>query len=254
MPEADTILAYATLFNKLFKSSTLQTVSNTHITNKVVLNVNCKGKLLWFEFDDNTFLHIHLMLTGEYHFDESVNNIRYDLTFIKKKKSIHLYITDPRNQIKFNLYNHADHDAYISKIGISIFDKEFTHQYFNECIKGKRGFLKSFLLSQTQFSGIGNAIENDAVYLSDIAVDAKCNNVVNVEVLYNNILFVAYSRLFTYLTEMNVVSKLPKRYMHNKPVNIEVPYTIRIYERKGERIHGKLVKMKRVAGRTSFYI
>ena len=51
-------------------------------TNKIV-NINSKGKLLWLELDNETYVHIHFGLGGEIGFNiQGLKYIKYSLKII----------------------------------------------------------------------------------------------------------------------------------------------------------------------------
>ena len=75
--------------------------------------------------------------------------------------------------------------------------------------------LANFLLDQHTICGIGNYIKNEAMYLTKLNVFVKMNELTKEQVnhLYKNILFVAYSKLITH--KKNAIKYLPK----NKTIN-----------------------------------
>ena len=73
------------------------------------------------------------------------------------------------------LFNEEEHEKYISKLGIDIFTKDFTKQKFKEKVKSKKMILASFLLNQDIFCGIGNYIKNEVLYMGNLDIKIKTN-------------------------------------------------------------------------------
>jgi endonuclease-8 len=227
-----------------------------------VINVNCKGKLLWIELknlenDDSTFIHIHYRLYGWIYDIEPDNYVNYILKFEKTNKDTKkitnkfLYMKD---QIKLNtilFMTQEKHDKAIEELGIDIFTKDFTENIFSNKILSKKCLLANFLLNQNIICGIGNYIKNDAMYLAKLNVFVKTCDLTKKQIseLYKNILFIAYSQLITH--KKNVMKYLQEYKKENKPKNIESPYKYKVYGQK-ETFDGKEVIRVSVSGRGSF--
>jgi formamidopyrimidine-DNA glycosylase len=107
------------------------------------------------------------------------------------------------------------------------------------------------LLKQEYFAGLGNYIKNEAVYLSNIDVYSKTNELTDAEItkLYKNILFVSYSSLITLLTEIGLTN-IAKNIQHPK---LEIPYKYRIYGQTKTSDNKKVYK-KKIGGRDTYTI
>ena len=77
----------------------------------------------------------------------------------------------------------------------------FTLEHFEGIMKSKKKLLCNLLLDQSYFAGLGNYIKNDALYLSKIHPNKKSNNMSDNQIkdLYQNILIISYSNVFTHL-------------------------------------------------------
>ena len=262
MPEGPEILYYVMLFKKKFVGKELVDIIS-HVEkndiNKIVgkiTDVECKGKLLWFEVDKKYYIQIHLKITGNYAF-ELEKYLKYELIFMnnEKKKEI-LYINDMRGFLSLDILNEEEHLNVINKSGMSIFDNNFSYEYFCDVIrKNKNKMLCGALFDQKNISGMGNYILNEIFFLSKVNSELKINELKDseIELLYNNILFVAYSSLITLLSDNNL--KLDKKIYTNIPKKniLEIPYNIKIYGRKNLD-DGTIVKNKKVSGRKMYYI
>ena len=115
--------------------------------------------------------------------------------------------------------------------------------------------LAALLLNQSIFSGIGNYIKNEALYLTHLRVKIKSSDLTDLQIskLYNNILFVAYSSLIEMLRDSKAEKYLNKSKRINEPVKLEIPYQYKVYAQE-KTPDGKEVFKIKVAGRDSYCI
>lgn len=269
MPEGPEILYFSTLLNKKlvgYKFKNINSFTDKPIKipngwnwNNVILSAGSKGKLLWLYIkgiETNYYMYIHFGITGWFHFEKPESNIKFSFVLEKDDREISLYMEDKRRLSKIIIEPENKHDIIIEKLGIDIFEPNFTLDNFKNLIKSKNSILAGFLLKQEIICGIGNYIKNESMYMSRLNIRVKTNDLSDeqIQLLYNNILHVAYSNL----VEMLKTSKIQKFLDNNKKSNIqvsklEVPYKYKIYGRtqtdSGEKVH----KIK-VAGRDSYCV
>ena len=115
--------------------------------------------------------------------------------------------------------------------------------------------LASLLLNQNIFSGIGNYIKNESLYLTKLDATIKTQDLSDNQInnLYKNILFVAYSNLYEMLVDSKIEKYLDKSKKINKPNYLEIPYIYKIYGRDYTD-DGRKVKKIKVGGRDSYII
>lgn len=268
MPEGPELLFFSVfLKKKLIKKKFIEIKSFTNKPvilpndwNGNILDVSCKGKLLWLYVKGNNFnyyMHIHFGLTGWLTFNKPESNIKFELIFKKdnSEKEINLYMEDKRRFSKINIYNEKSHNDIIDKMGIDIFSDNFSLINFKNIIKNKNTFIAALLLKQDIFCGIGNYIKNEAMYLSYLKVKIKSSEITDTQItnLYNNILFVGYSNLIEMLSEYKLEKYLNNNKKNNMPVNIENPYKYRIYGLDFTKDGKKVIKIK-VSGRDTYCI
>lgn len=268
MPEGPEILFFSTFLNNKFRLSKITEIkSNTNIWELPedmegnILDIYSKGKLLYIKVSSTVenkyyYVHIHLGISGWILFKEPKHYVKYELKLITKtNKEIRILIEDKTRLSKIQIYNELEHNTIINKLGIDIFTDEFTLEKFKSITKTKNMILASFLLNQEIFCGIGNYIKNEVLYLGDLNINIKTKALSDNQIneLYNNILFVAYSSLIEQLRNTDSEKNLLPKYKTNIPVNIEVPYNYRIY---GKTIteDGKAVLKTTVGGRDTYYI
>lgn len=263
MPEGPEILYSATYFNSKLQGTKLIDIvvnsdKNINIPKDIsngfkVIDISSKGKLLFFKLKYKTtiyYLHIHFGLTGWLLFKKPEKYIKYELSFDNGKT---LYMEDIRRFSSISFYNQNDHDDILDKLGVDIFSKNFTLNYFSDKISSSNSILASFLLKQELFAGIGNYIKNESMYLAKIPVKIKTGALTNKQIsdLYNKILFVAYSNLVQLLKSKKILSKLNSSYKFNMPSKLQIPYEFYIYDREFTNDNQKVYKIK-VGGRDTF--
>lgn len=279
MPEGPEILYFSTFLKK--KLNNYQFYKIHSFTDKPIvvpkdwegkiLDVGCKGKLLWLYVSgkkNNFYMHIHYGITGWFSFNKPDSNIKFEFEFIKTKSTdttsnknnqqtntIHLYMEDKRRFSKINIYDEEQHNKIINKLGIDIFTEQFNLDNFKNIIKEKNGLLASLLLKQDILCGIGNYIKNEVFYMGMLKAKIKSSELNDTQIikLYNDILFVAYSNLVEMLNNSKILKYLDKSKIINMPKKLEVPYQYKIYSREITNDGKKVYKIK-VGGRDSYCI
>ncbi len=266
MPEGPEILYFATVLGKKLSNATIKDIKS--YTDKPaiipkdyigkIIDIDCKGKLLWIKVTGKSqdyYIHIHFGISGWLEFDKPEKNIKFEFVIEKKEKEFNLYMEDQRRFSKIQVYTLNEHNKIIDDLGIDIFSKQFTEDIFKDTIKDKNMILAAFLLNQHIFSGMGNYIKNDSIYLTRLKVKVKTSELSDDEIskLYHNILFIAYSVLTEELRESKAEKYLKPEKKTHEPAKIDVPYNFRVYSReksiKGEKIH----KLK-IGGRDTYAV
>jgi formamidopyrimidine-DNA glycosylase len=264
MPEGPELLYFSTILKKEInnciildiKSFTKKPAIIPHDFIGKIINVDSKGKLLWFEVTGknyNYYIHIHYGLTGWLTFEKPEKNIKFEFIISKHNKIINLYMEDMRRFSTIKIYKEKEHIEKINNLGIDIFSKEFILDKFKEIINSKNMILAALLLNQHLFSGIGNYIKNEAMYLTHLHIKIKTSELNDEQILklYHNILFVAYSSLVEQLKESRVLKYLDSNKKNNMPEKLEIPYKFKIYSREKTNDGKKVFKIK-VGGRDSY--
>lgn len=264
MPEGPEILFCATfykIFLKKIKINNIISLTNKNITLPndyigKVLDVDCKGKLLWFYIsgkNKNYYIHIHFGLDGWLFVENSENNIRYKFELSNNK---FIYLEDKINLASVEICDEKKHLEIINQLGIDIFSSEFTLDLFKETIKTKKSLLAGFIMNQKIFSGMGNYIKNETMYLSDLKAKIKTNelNDSQIQLLYKNILYVSYSQFMTYIKKFKLKkSDINREKLINMPTKIDKNYEFNIYKRQITKNGEKVYKIK-VLSRDSYCI
>ena len=265
MPEGPELLYFSTFLKVKLKNCKISTILS--FTNKPVkipsdfvgevLDISSKGKLMWMKVtgkNHDYYIHIHYGISGWFTFEKPEKNIKFE--FVIKKKDgteVSLYMEDQRRFSKISINTLEKHNEVINALGIDIFSDQFTLDNFKNPIKSKNTILAGLLLKQQIFCGIGNYIKNESFYLTNLPVKIKTSELTDKQIdeLYKNILFVAYSNLVELLDDNKVTKYLDKNKKKFMPKKLEVPYKYKIYGREKTDDDKKVYKIK-VSGRDSY--
>ena len=131
-------------------------------------SVNCKGKFIWFDFNNGWKLWNTLGMTGGWKKDNA-KHCHFTFEF----EGITLYFEDMRNfgTMKFN-NSKTDFNKKIKSLGTDIFEEDFTLEYVNKIFETKRNLKKTvvdILMNQKLFCGVGNYLKAEILYASKIS-------------------------------------------------------------------------------------
>lgn len=271
MPEGPEILYWQVLLEKKlalkYKFDTINSYTDKPIIvpkdwEGKILGTGCKGKLLWLEVtstnkDKKYYMHIHYGITGWLQFEKPESYIKFEfiLKDIKTGGQLNLYMEDKRRFSKIVIYDEKQHLKIIAKLGIDIFEKDFTLSNFKTIINNKHTMIAPLVLKQEIFCGIGNYIKNEVMYMTKLKAKIKTSELTEdqIDELYTNILFVSYSNLVEMLKDTKILKYLNKSKFVHMPKKLEVPYQYRIYGREITSDGKKVFKIK-VGGRDSYCV
>lgn len=258
MPEGPEIRYIANLCKKYLIGKTLNSiVSNSDTKVKLpkkskLIDVESKGKQLVLIFEDFWFF-IHFGLTGWLTFEEA-KYPRYELHF----NDLSVYIDDSRRFSKLKIYEEEKlYKKNMDKLGVDIFSDEFTEEFFLESFGKTKKAIVAFLMDQSKFSGIGNYIKNESLYLSGISPKRKTDTITDEEKtkLFKSILFVAYSN-FVENMELNKIKldKKDSKRINQLKIKVQSPYKFNVYGRDDSDLKGNKLTIEDIGGRTCYYV
>lgn len=258
MPEGPEIKYIKELCKKHLIGKTLENIiSNSDTKVKLpkkskLIDVESKGKQMVLIFEDFWFL-IHFGLTGWLTFADA-KYPRYELHF----NDLTVYIDDSRRFSKLKIYeSEQSYKKVLNKLGIDIFSDEFTEDFFIESFGKSKKAIVAFLMDQSKFSGIGNYIKNESLYLSRISPHRKTDKITDEEKskLFKSILHVAYSN-FVENMELNKIKLDKKDTKRIKELNIKIssPYKFNVYGRDDYDLKGNKLTIEDIGGRTCYYV
>jgi formamidopyrimidine-DNA glycosylase len=139
----------------------------TRVVNKEILDITRRGKYLLFHLADNYYLVIHLRMTGRLLYLPATTRLekhthivfqldnQYQLRFHDQRTFGTLYLVQPEEfgRIKG-----------LVKLGPEPLAGQFTPQYLQKTLAGRRTSIKSALLNQEIVAGLGNIYVDEALF------------------------------------------------------------------------------------------
>ena len=211
-------------------------------------SVNCKGKFIWFEFENNWSAWITFGMTGRFTLDENLNHNNVSFVFNK----FNLYFNDIRNFGTIMFYNNPiELDKKLKSLGPDILNnKQFSLDVFKNLLLKKTYQNKEIgvlLMEQKFISGIGNYLRAEILY------DAKINpfriisslNQNDITNLYNSIIKISKQsydkQVKTYVSDHNELNKYTSG------------YKFLVYQRTEDKF-GNPVKNEKLGTRTMWWV
>nr|WP_255411324.1 DNA-formamidopyrimidine glycosylase family protein [Halobacteriovorax sp. HLS] len=149
------------------QSSVISSIAHTPIdlSNRKIIKVHRKGKLLYFELDKNEFLLSHLGMTGGWRIGKERPSdkigLKHNHLCIKHSKGYLSYI-DPRRFGHMYQLSESETQDKLAELGHDLRSKEFSIEYLTETIKKyPNRQIKVHLLDQSLYAGTGNYIVNE---------------------------------------------------------------------------------------------
>ena len=160
------------------------------LKNKKIRKISRKYKYLIFHLNNNTFLIIHLGMSGTIHLISEKNFKNTNASFYGSAnlptkhnhiviflKKYHLIYNDPRRFGYFSIFNdEIDLERKFNHFGPEPFSKSFNLKYVVNYFKKKEKNIKNFLLDQKFVSGIGNIYACEILFISKINPFKKAKN------------------------------------------------------------------------------
>lgn len=230
------------------------------IINKKIIRFTRIGKQLSIHLNNGKIMLVHLKMTGQLIIDgfmlghptKSFNQKSTRLKFNFSDSSI-LFFNDQRKFGWIKIYNNQSELSEDQKnLGHDIFDDKFTPDYLYSQLQRSKAPIKSILLDQHFFAGIGNIYANDALFLSKIHPSTPSNKIQRTSVLalHNNLLLIMRQSVLAGGSTMK-----DNKYIRPDGSFGNNQFFFRVYQRAGEPCLVCKTKIKRivVGGRGTFF-
>jgi formamidopyrimidine-DNA glycosylase len=241
------------------------------IINKKIIRFTRIGKQLSIHLNNGKIMLVHLKMTGQLlylpplsrggpegggvflgHPTKSFNQKSTRLKFNFSDSSI-LFFNDQRKFGWIKIYNNQSELSEDQKnLGHDIFDDKFTPDYLYSQLQRSKAPIKSILLDQHFFAGIGNIYANDALFLSKIHPSNPSNKIQRTSVLalHNNLLLIMRQSVLAGGSTMK-----DNKYIRPDGSFGNNQFFFRVYQRAGEPCLVCKTKIKRivVGGRGTFF-
>jgi len=194
MPEGPEVTILSQFLNSKLKNKTLESINilggkykrigiknidKINNKNLKIKTVDSKGKLMWFELSDDTYITSHLGLSGFWSFHKDKSD-RLRFTIKKEKKEYFLCYQDPRNFGNIEIVTKDELDKKLSKLADDALKTSFTNKDFENLIEKylsvsnsrKHQTILKVLMEQDKkdglVSGLGNYLVPEILYASKI--------------------------------------------------------------------------------------
>lgn len=195
------------------------------------------GKELYFEFENQAILSLHLMLNGELLLYKDKELPKYCIVALHFKNGTTLALTDFRGLAKATLNPAADETP-------DALAKEVDKDFFEKLLAAKRGAVKSILLDQHVIRGIGNAYADEILWEAGISPFSAANKIPVSKLK-------ALSKAVRHVLE-NAVKQISGT--HPDVISGEVRDFLKIHN--PEKTHspsGVAIQVKKTGGRKTYY-
>ncbi len=163
------------------------------IEGKKIADIQRKGKVIAIKLDNNSFINIHLKLTGQILYSSDLQEPEFKViipftgTNVMPAKTtrvvIHftdnsaLFFNDMRKFGWMKLSDKAEGPK-----AIDVLDKKFTEDFFSTKVKSSGKPIKILLMDQEKMSGIGNIYANEALFVAGIDPRKRSKNLTDDEI------------------------------------------------------------------------
>ncbi len=269
MPEGPEVRLLVDILNIKIKNKTIKNVnvlSGKYFRKKINFNkliglniktINCYGKFIYWEFNNDIVLFNTLGMTGWWQFEnEPHNNIMIIFT-----DNSFIYFNDPRNFGNIIISTQNDLNKKLSQLGADIFNKNDIDKFINR-LERKRNdmMIATALLDQKIIAGCGNYLRAEALYIAKISPFISIKSLTKDDIikLWNILVQLAW----LYYDEskgrkLKIIDdkyKLTATYKKNGPSKYkpDVGY-FHVYRQKEDTL-GNKVLTKKINNRTIYYV
>ena len=135
------------------------------LTDKLLIGSETHGKQMLFQFGRDTWLGIHLGMTGQLSLETLDYLLRKHDHLALRQADHWLVFTDPRRFGRLRFAQGANPPNWWTRLPPAILSTKFTKQWVAEfCARRKRTPLKALLLMQERFPGIGNWMADEILW------------------------------------------------------------------------------------------
>lgn len=134
------------------------------------------GKYLFAETVNGKFLVMHFGMTGYLNYyknpDEATNYIRFQINF---NNGYHLAYDDGRKLGRVYLTDDYKRFLKKKKLGVDPVREKINYSLFKQIINGRKGSVKTVLMNQKVFAGIGNIYSDEILFHAKIHPNSSFN-------------------------------------------------------------------------------
>ena len=222
------------------------------------------GKQLSIHLKNNLILLFHLKMTGQIIMGDSIlghptpkedkstlpnKSTRLFFTFSDGSK---LFFNDQRKFGWVKLLNQAELVKAQKNLGLDILNPKFTPKYFYQQLQTTSRPVKTVLLDQSKFAGIGNIYANDALFLAKIHPSSPSNKI---NLKKTTLLHQFLVQIMTESIKNGGSTAKDNKYIHPDGSVGKHQFSFQVYQREKEPclICQAPIKKVTIGGRGTFY-
>ena len=238
--------------------------NNKLVEGQKIIKTSRIGKQLSIYLENNLILLFHLKMTGQIILGEFVfghPTPREDKSILPNKSTrlilnfsngSQLFFNDQRKFGWVKLLNQSELTKAQKNLGLDILNSKFTPKYFFNQLQNTSRPIKTALLDQTKFAGIGNIYANDALWEAKIHPLTPANST---SANKSKDLHQAVIDIIRESISHGGSTAKDKKYLKPNGQPGSHQYHFRVYQKAGEpcpRCHTPIESLK-IAGRSAFY-
>lgn len=175
------------------------------VTGRKIIFIERRGKHLVFHLDSGRRLLLHLMLGGLLYFgteeDKPQRSTQVEISFGDET----LYFIGLRLGY-LHLLSAKETDELLSELGPELTDRKMNEDKFVQILGKRRGALKSTLVNQHVFAGIGNCYADEIAFEAELRPSSKIQNLSREDMVK---LYHAVHSVFSHAVEHGGYMELP---------------------------------------------
>jgi formamidopyrimidine-DNA glycosylase len=281
LPEVETVKRFleAKILNQTITSLTILTPKSftskkNLVEGQKIIKFTRRGKQLSAHLSNDLILLFHLKMTGQLIYVPPPSRVspeggkvllghptknpfnqlpnKSTRVIFKFKNQSKLFFNDQRKFGWIKIFTPHSLKQFQHHLGIDILNPKFTFDYFCQSLQPTMAPIKSVLLNQSLFAGIGNIYANDALFLAKIHPQTPANQIHRTSALslYKSVLLVINQSIAA-----GGSTAKDNKYVRPDGSFGENQFQFRVYQKAGEPCllcHAKIERFT-LAGRGTFF-
>ncbi len=238
-------------YTKIIKDITITSFIK-RLVGKTILDIKRDGKYLIFILDDVALIS-HLRMEGKYFIKDKTERVeKHEHIIFNFTNGLSMRYHDVRKFGTMNLRNIDEiYSTYpLNELGLEPFDKRMTVDYLKGKLQNKEVAIKTCLLNQHIFAGLGNIYVDEVLFLCRLNPQLKASKLKETD--YENIINNAVSVL-TKAIELGGTTI--RSYTSSLGVTGRFQNELNVHMKKGEHcpVCNSIIEKIRVNGRGTYY-
>ena len=170
------------------------------ISGQTLLGSHASGKQMLFKFSGGLWLGVHLGMTGTLRAEPAGTEAGTHDHLVLRQRRVCLVFSDPRQFGRLRLEQNAEPPDWWTGLAPSVLSRQFSKERMRRFLRRKaRAPVKSVLLMQEQFPGIGNWMADEILWRGGIFPNRRCGKLSTKEIrtLWRLVRFVSRAALAT---------------------------------------------------------